>query len=353
MFVSDIPFVIPPRIDEIRRRARPDFERARLRILRMDEYLLSSEEKSRSRRRRHQDTSIGLRALAEVAFNMQKLAFREVLSVDETLPIIGRRFREENDNDDDDEHASVDRYFRQTKKNDPITEFHEEQDLLAFDRALTKHRVDIVDKPISRLSDMIYLKFCLMLEIQRDEHESCLRIILHDIIFKYHLAELHLRCELHVRKPIEREFVLERTIHQSHMQADYAMELVLWAGDWVAQQEVELYIVMKIESLSLNKFHHAKFCDMAHLHVKNVPHASTKIFLRELTPVSRPHRIVSSALLMVRDLPLWISPSSRIMCTSVKWNWKRRIGRRQGKFPFGSFESPIRKPSDCYVRQVC
>ncbi|UJR23636.1 hypothetical protein I4U23_026621 [Adineta vaga] len=291
IYVNDIPFVIPRQIEDIRKQLRPSFERAKLRILRMDEYLISSEEKTKARQSRQQDTSLGLRALAEAAFTIQKIAFREVLSTDETLPILGKKLF--GDDDDDDEHSSVDKYFRQTGKIDPITDFHEVQDLVAFDRALAKHRMDIIHKPTIKPSDMIYLKFCLMLEIQRDEYESCLRIILHDIIFKYHLSDFHLRCEIHVRKPIEHEFVLEKFVRDSHLQENYSVEFVLWSGDWIVEQEVELYIVMKIESISMNKFMNSKFWDLAHLHVKDIPHGSSRIFLRELTPVSRPHKILS------------------------------------------------------------
>ncbi len=132
-----------------------------------------------------------------------------------------------------------------------------------------------------------------MLELQRDENESCLRILLHDIIFKFHLSDFRLRCEIHVRKPIEHELVLEKIVHDSHLKTNYSAQLILWAADWIAQEEVELYIVMKIESLSINKYIGSKFWDMAHLHVKNVPHGASRIFLREFTPVSRPHKIVS------------------------------------------------------------
>ncbi len=132
-----------------------------------------------------------------------------------------------------------------------------------------------------------------MLELQRDEYESCLRIFLHDIIFKFHLSDFRLRCEIHVRKPIEDELVLEKIIHDSHLTADYSAQFILWSGDWIVQQDVELYIVMKIESLSINKYIGSKFWDMVHLHIKNIPHGASKIFLREVTPVSRPYKIVS------------------------------------------------------------
>ncbi|CAF3730563.1 unnamed protein product, partial [Adineta steineri] len=293
MRVNDIPFIIPRQIEDVRKQIRPNFQRAKLLILRMDEYLVSSEDKTKAKRRRHQDTSLGLRALAEAIYTVQKIAFREVLSIDETLPIIGRNLPDDDDDDDGQENRSMHKFYRQKGKIDPITDFHEVQDFVAFDRALTKHRMDILEKPTYKPSDMIYLKFCLMLEIQRDEYESCLRIILHDIIFKYHLADFHLRCEIHVRKPMEREFVLDRIVHDSHLKANYSVEFVLWSGDWIAQQEVELYVVMKIESLSINKYISSKFWDMAHLHVKNIPHGSSRIFLRELTPVSRPHKLLS------------------------------------------------------------
>jgi hypothetical protein len=132
-----------------------------------------------------------------------------------------------------------------------------------------------------------------MLKIQRDEYESCLRILLHDIIFKFHLIDFRLRCEIHVRKPIEHKLILDKIIHDSYLKGNYSAEFILWSGDWIVQQEVELYVVMKIESLSINKYISSKFSDMAHLHVKNVPHGASRIFLRELTSVGRPHKIVS------------------------------------------------------------
>jgi len=287
MCINDIPFIIPRQIEDIRKEFRPNFERTKLRILRMDEYLLSYDDKTKAKQRRQQDTSLGIRALAEAANTLQRLAFREVLSIDETLPILERSLTEEEE-----EESSMDKLFRQTEKIDPITHFHEAQDFVEFDRALTKHQMDMFYKPLNKVSDMIYLKFCLILEIQRDEYESCLRLLLHDIIFKFHLSDFRLRCEIHVRKPIEHELVVEKIVHNSHLNTNYSAEFILWAGDWIAQQEVEFYVVMKIESLSINKYISSKFWDMAHLHVKNVPHGASRIFLRELTPVCRPHKIV-------------------------------------------------------------
>ena len=293
IYVTDIPFIIPKQIKDIQKEFRPNFERMKLVILRMDEYLLPSDEEIRRKRRHQHDTSLGIRALADVVNSMQKFAFREVLSIDETLPINGIHLTEDDD-DDDDDNSSMDKLFRQTQKIDPITDFEQAQDFVEFDEALTKHRVDILNQPATRPSDMTYLKFCLLLEIQRDEYESCLRILLHDIIFKFHLSDFHLRCEIHVRKPIEHKLILQKIIHESHLKTNYSMEYVLWSGDWIVQQEVELYIVMKIGSLSMNKYIHSKFWDMAHLHVKNIPHGSSKIFLRELTPVCRPHNKIVS-----------------------------------------------------------
>jgi hypothetical protein len=288
MCVTDITFIIPRQIEDVRRLFRPNFERNKLTILRMDEYLLSSEDKTTAEQCYQQDTSFGLRALAEAANTFQRLAFREVLSIDETLPILGRNLIEEEEED-----SSMFKLFRQTEKIDPITGFHKAQDFVEFAQALSKHRLDILSRPTNKLSDMIYLKFCLILEIQRDEYESCLRIFLHDIIFKFHLSDFRLRCEIHVRKPCEYELVLEKLVHDSHLKANYSTEFILWSGDWIAQQEVELYVVMKIESLSINKYITSKFWDMAHLHVKNIPHGASRIFLRELTPVCRPHKIVT------------------------------------------------------------
>jgi len=290
MCINDIPFIIPRQIEDIQKQFRPNFERTKLRILRMDEYLVSYDDKTKAKQRRQHDTSIGIRALAEAANTMQRLAFREVLSIDETLPILERSLTE--DEEEEEEESSMDKLFRQTEKIDPITDFHEPQNFLEFDRALTKHQMDIFYKPTNKVSDMIYLKFCLILEIQRDEYESCLRLLLHDIIFKFHLSDFRLRCEIHVRKPIEHKLIVEKIVHDSHLNENYSTEFILWAGDWIAQQEVEFYVVMKIESLSINKYISSKFWDMAHLHVKNVPHGASRIFLRELTPVCRPHKIV-------------------------------------------------------------
>jgi hypothetical protein len=132
-----------------------------------------------------------------------------------------------------------------------------------------------------------------MLELQRDEYDSCLRIFLHDIIFKFHLSDFHLRCEIHIRKPIEDELIIEKTVHDSHLTTNYSAQFIILSGDWIPQQDVELYIVMKIESLSINKYIGSKFWDMTHLHIKNIPHGASRIFLRELTPVSRPYKLVS------------------------------------------------------------
>jgi hypothetical protein len=286
MCINDIPFIIPRQLKDVREEpATTDFERAKLIIRRMDEYLISPEDQNEAKRQRHEDTSTGLLALAAAAHKIQKVAFREVLSVDETLPVAARRLS--------DGPTSVTNLLRQSEKIDPITDFQEAHDFIEFDEALVQHRKELVKKETNKPSDMLYLKFCLIIELQRDETKSCLRILLHDIIFKFHLAEFRLRCEIHVRKPIEEELVLEKTLHDSHLQTTYSAQIKLWSGDWIIQQDVELYIVMKIESLSINKYIGSKFWDMAHLHVKNVPHGASKIFLRELTPVSRPYKIVS------------------------------------------------------------
>ena len=283
---NEIPFAIPRHIEDVRRESRPSFQRAKLVILRMDEQLMTSEGKERSHGQ--QDRASCLRALADAANSLHRFSFREMLSIDETLPNVGQNLMDVEEND-----SSIDKLFRQREKCDPITDFHQAQDFLAFDQALTRHRMNIFFKPTNKPVDMIYLKFCIILEILRDESESCLRILLHDIIFKFHLADFRLRCEMHVRKPIEHELVLERIVHDSHLNVDYSAEIVLESGDWIVQQEVELYIVLKIESLSINKYIASKFSDMAHLHVKNIPHGASRIFLRELTPVCRPHKIVS------------------------------------------------------------
>ncbi|CAF0927111.1 unnamed protein product [Adineta steineri] len=288
MCINDIPFVIPRQLNECRQETSPEFERAKLIIRRMDEYLVSPEDHSEAKRQRHEITSVGLRALAAAANTIQKVSFREVLSIDETLPVAARRLSEE--------HSSVDNLLRQSEKIDPITDFQEAHDFIEFDAALDQHRKELAKKDPCKPSDMLYLKFCLMLELQRDENESCLRILLHDIIFKFHLSDFRLRCEIHVRKPIEHELVLEKTVHESHLTTNYSAQLKLWAADWIVQQDVELYIVMKIESLSINKYIGSKFWDMAHLHVKNVPHGSSRIFLREITPVCRPYKILSRGI---------------------------------------------------------
>ncbi|CAF2365201.1 unnamed protein product [Rotaria sp. Silwood2] len=288
MCINDIPFVIPRRLEDVRQETTTDFERAKLIIRRMDEYLVSSEDLDEAKRQRHLDTSLGLSALAEAANKIQKVSFREVLSIDETLPL-GSRCLSEQD-------SSVDKILRKAEKTDPITDFQEAHDLIEFDEALEEHRKNLLKKEPNKLSDMIYLKFCLMLELQRDETESCLRIILHDIIFKFHLSGFRLRCEIHVKKPIEHDLVLEKVLNESHLSTNYSAQLIFWSGDWIIQQEVELYIVMTVESLSINKYIGPKFWDMAHLHVKNVPHGASRVFLRELTPVSRPHKILSRGI---------------------------------------------------------
>ncbi|CAF5185970.1 unnamed protein product, partial [Rotaria magnacalcarata] len=200
---------------------------------------------------------------------------------------------EEEEEEEEEENTSVNRLFRHKEKFDPIINFQVTYNLVEFEQALAKYHMDLLEKPVHRAYDMVYLKFCLILEIQRDEYESCLRLLLHDIIFKFHLSDFRLRCEVHVRKPIEHELVLEKSIHESYLTTNYSAEFILWPGDWIVQQEVELYVVIKIESLSTNKYISSKFWGMAHLHVKNIPHGASRIFLRELTPVSRSHKIVS------------------------------------------------------------
>jgi hypothetical protein len=283
MCIDDIPFIIPRQLEDVRRDSMTttDFERAKLIIRRMDEYLVSPEDQDEAKRQRHEDTSLGLRALAAAADTIQKVSFHEVLTVGETLQDATRRS------------SIAGTVSLQSEKIDPITDFQEAHDFIEFDEALAQHRKDLLKKDTIKPSDMLYLKFCLMLELQRDEYESCLRIFLHDIIFKFHLSDFRLRCEIHVRKPIEDELVLEKIIHDSHLTADYSAQFILWSGDWIVQQDVELYIVMKIESLSINKYIGSKFWDMVHLHIKNIPHGASKIFLREVTPVSRPYKIVS------------------------------------------------------------
>ncbi|CAF3108997.1 unnamed protein product [Rotaria socialis] len=286
--INDIPFVIPRRLEEIRQETTEDFERAKLIIRRMDEYLVSPEEQDEAKRQRHLDTSLGLCALASAANSIQKISFREVLSVDESLPDTSRRLSIKD--------GSVKDIFRRVEKNDPITDFQEAHDLIEFEEALTEHSKNLLRKDPFKLSDMLYLKFCLMLELQRDENESCLRILLHDIIFKFHLKGFRLRCQIHVKKPIEHELTIEKVVNESHLTTNYAAQFIIWSGDWIVQQDVDLYIVMKVESLSINKYIGPKFWDMAHLHVKNVPHGASRIFLRELTPVTRPSKILSRGI---------------------------------------------------------
>lgn len=283
--LENIPFVIPRKVNNIQQENNADFERAKLIIRRMDEYLISVEDQNEAKRQRHQDTSVGLEALAAAAHKIQKVSFREVLSVDETLPATSRRVSAESD--------LVEQFLRHSVKIDPLTDFQEAHDFIEFDQALAQHRKNLATKEARKPSDFLYLKFSLILELQRDENESCLRILLHDIIFKFHLTDFRLRCHIHVRKPIEHELVLDKTVNESHLTKNYSAQFILYSGDWIVQQEVELYVVMKIEPLSINKYIGYKFWDMAHLHVKNVPHGASKIFLRELTPVSRPHKIVS------------------------------------------------------------
>lgn len=287
MCINDIPFVIPRQLEDVRQETptTTEFERARLIIRRMDEYLVSPEDQNEAKRQRHETTSLGLQALAAATDSIQKVSFREVLSVSESLQDTKRRLSKTN--------LSLDNSFHPAEKIDALTDFQEVHDFIEFDEALTQHRKELLTKETNKPSDMVYLKFCLMLELQRDEYESCLRILLHDIIFKFHLSDFRLRCEIRVRKPIEDELILEKIVRESHLKADYSAQFVLWSGDWIAQQDVELFVVIKVESLSINKYIGSKFWDMAHLHVKNVPHGSSRVFLRELTPVSRPYKIVS------------------------------------------------------------
>lgn len=293
MCINDIPFVIPRQLEDVHQETTTtttpnttmsDFERARLIIRRMDEYLISPEDRNEAKRLRHETTSKGLEALAATTDSIQKVSFREVLSIGDSLQDTKRRLSKAN--------LSKDNPSPPSDKIDALTDFQEMHDFIEFDEALTQHRNELLTKEAVKPSDMVYLKFCLMLELQRDEHESCLRILLHDIIFKFHLSEFRLRCEMHLKKPIEDELIVERTIRESHLKSDYSAQFVLWSGDWIIQQDVELLITIKIESLSINKYISSKFWDMAHLHVKNVPHGSSRIFLRELTPVSRPYKIV-------------------------------------------------------------
>ncbi|CAF3422872.1 unnamed protein product [Rotaria sp. Silwood1] len=293
MCVTDIPFIIPRQMEDIRKRLRPDFERTKRVILRMDEYLISSEDKNRTKQLHHQNALNALQALSEAANKLKGFAFREVLSIDGTLPIIGINLTEE---EEEEENSSINKLFRQKEEIDPIADLHIAKDLVEFEQAFSKHRIRMLNMPTNKPSDMIYLKFCLMLEIRRDEYESCLRLLLHDIIFKFHLCDFRLRCVIYVRKPIEYELVLEKLIHDSHLKTNYSAELILWSGDWITNQEVELYVVIKIESLSINKYISSKFSDMAHLHVKNIPHGASRIFLREVTPVSRPRKILSHGI---------------------------------------------------------
>ena len=352
MCINDIPFTIPRQIDDVRSQLRPNFERSKLVILRMDEYFSHSSLKEN-------ETSFSIRALAQAANTIKKLAlFCEVLSIDESLPNIKRNLISiEEDNDDNRRirtNSSVNRIFQQINKFDSITDFHQIEDFIQFDHELSRHRTDIVYRPKMKLSDMIYLKFCLILEIQRDEYESCLRILLHDIIFKYHLADFRLRCEIHVRKPVEHELVLERLVHGSYLNANYSAEFVLWAGDWIVEQEVELYIVLKIESLSMNKYINSKFLDMAHLHVKNIPHGASRIFLRELTPICRPHKIVCFETKKHNEIELFflLIISYQDLLIRDKSNSKQPIGRRDKNCQFIFSKSFIQMPNVYYERQV-
>lgn len=286
MSLNEIPFIIPRKLSEFRQEAQNvDFERAKLRIRRMDEYLVSAEDQDEAKRRRHYDTSLGLQALALAVHTTRDTSFREVFSAENYSKTSVPNASEKNNTQNDQSHCS-------TQKIDAITDFQEAHDFFEFDNELIKHRKTLASKESIKPADMLYLKFCLIFEIQRDPNESCLRILLHDIIFKFHLSDCRLRCQIHVRKPIEHELSFERIINDSHLKNTYSGQLVFYSGDWIVQQEVELSVVIKVEPLSLNKFIGPKFSDIACLHVKNVPHGASKIFLREMTPVHRPHKIV-------------------------------------------------------------
>lgn len=250
----------------------------------MDEFLVSNDRKIIKKSQKQSENCIGLKALTEMALYIPHRAFLEILSIDEVLPIIRMNTIEEKTPSDD--------LIRRDEEVYPVVNFYQSQDRNGFTEMLLQHRNSFLEKPSRKPAEFIYQKLCLIFELQRDIEESCLRILLHDIIFKDHLGNFRFHCEIHLRKPVENELVLQRQIINSHLEQNYSAEFVLWSGDWISEQEVELYVVLKIESMINQKHIGMKFWDMAHLHVKNVPHGASKTFLRELTLVSRPHKIV-------------------------------------------------------------
>lgn len=144
MCVSDIPFIIPRQLEDVRHATDEEttaaFERAKLFIRRMDEYLISPEDKNEAKRQRHQDTSLGLCALAAAAATIQKVSFREVLSVGETLQDATRRLSQS--------HVSTDNLLQQSEKIDPLTDFQEAHDLIEFDEARAQHRKALLKKKL-------------------------------------------------------------------------------------------------------------------------------------------------------------------------------------------------------------
>ncbi|CAF1121191.1 unnamed protein product, partial [Didymodactylos carnosus] len=266
---DNIPFAIPRSINDVRESMKSRLEKSLLSIKRNEEYINNTITHNDD----HQqvDTSVGLLALAQSA---QKIAFREILSVDESrLSSITL----ENDT-------------KQKEKYDPITDFSDAQDLIEFENVLTKHGEIYTVLPPRRPIDMLYMKFCCLFEISRDSNQNCLNIQLHDIIFKFQLTDFILHCGLHIHKPVEQELILERKIQGISKNTQWGMEMKFVSFDWIENQEVELYFILKVESLpTLTKkfIKGTKFHDQCHLHVKNIPHESSKIFLREMIPVCR------------------------------------------------------------------
>ncbi|CAF4862358.1 unnamed protein product, partial [Rotaria magnacalcarata] len=67
MCITDTSFIIPRQIEDVKKELRPNFERAKSIILRMDEYIVSSEEQNRIKQFYHHNISHGFHALAKAA----------------------------------------------------------------------------------------------------------------------------------------------------------------------------------------------------------------------------------------------------------------------------------------------
>lgn len=110
---------------------------------------------------------------------------------------------------------------------------------------------------------------------------------------------------------------------------------------------------MKIQSLTISKYHSSRFWGMAHLHVKNVPHGASRIFLREMTPVCRPHKMVSIDRTSTRDeIDLfWTKLSHGVNVGQVEievthWPARQQLSLRIIKVSHSQVERVLRAPGN-------